>query len=182
MIELAHITKCYGGRAVLEDVSLRLEAGITCLMGPSGAGKTTLLRILLGLTAPDAGAVTGIAPGEAAVMFQEDRLLPWLSVRENVSKLTPCANPDGLLRSLGLDPEAEVGTLSGGMARRVALARALCYPSKLRVLDEPFQGMDVALKQRLYPLLRRAAEDKPVLFVSHDPDEAKALADRIIHL
>lgn len=182
MIKLNHITKRFGDKLILDDLSLTLpERGILCLMGPSGCGKTTLLRILLGLELPDSGQVIGLQHGEAAVVFQEDRLLPWFSVLDNLTKSTGCTAETAaqLLDSVGLSAEynARPDELSGGMQRRVALARALAYRSKCLVFDEPLKGLDPALKEQLYPLIRNAAADKPLIMVTHNRTEADALAD-----
>jgi len=185
MIQLEHISKHFDDKLILQDFSLTLpESGILCLMGPSGCGKTTLLRILLGLEQPDTGCVHGLQRGEAAVLFQEDRLLPWLTILDNLTKVTNCSRETAiqLLSTVELDAEANAlpDELSGGMRRRVALARALAYPAKLLVFDEPFKGLDDALKQRLYPIIRSASKEKPLVFVTHDPTEAAALADQIL--
>lgn len=185
MVKLEHITKAFNGKLVLQNLSLELpERGICCLMGPSGCGKTTLLRILLGLEKPDQGQVTGLARSEASVLFQEDRLLPWLTVRDNLTQTANCSAEIALhlLEAVELAAEADAlpEQLSGGMRRRVALTRALAYPAKLMVFDEPFKGLDEALKQRLYPLVRASAARTPLLFVTHDLAEAEALADRIL--
>lgn len=187
MIKLTHLTLRFEDKLVLDDFSLTLpERGIWCLMGPSGCGKTTLLRTLLGLETPESGAVTGITRGEAAVLFQEDRLLPWLSLRRNLTEVTGCSDEEAAAWLAAVELDAELDALpeqlSGGMRRRVALARALAYPARLLIFDEPFQGMDDALKTRLYPLLRQAAATKPMLLVTHDPEEAAALADQTLLL
>lgn len=184
MIHLKHITKQYGDKVILQNVSLSLpETGVLCLMGPSGCGKTTLLRILLGLDSAS-GEILGLSSGSAAVLFQEDRLLPWFTVCENLTRVTNCsfATAQQLLEAVGLTAETNhyPAHLSGGMQRRVALARALAYPSQLLVLDEPFQGMDAALRQQLYPFIHTAAQTKPVLLVTHDHTDAEALADQIL--
>ena len=187
MIQLQEFSLAYGKRQVLDHFSLTLpSAGILCLMGPSGCGKTTLLRVLLGLESPQGGRVTGLRRGEAAVLFQEDRLLPWLNIIDNLTAVTGCtpAQAQDMLSALGLaDCAAQMPeALSGGMRRRAALARAFLYPARLLVFDEPLKGLDHALKQSLYPLIRAAAANKPLLMVTHDPEEAAALADQTLLL
>ena len=187
MIQLQEVSLAYGDRQVLDRFTLTLpEQGILCLMGPSGCGKTTLLRVLLGLEPPQGGRVTGLRRGEAAVLFQEDRLLPWLNITENLTAVTGCSTvqAEETLAALGLaDCMAQMpDELSGGMRRRAALARALVYPARLLVFDEPLKGLDAALKASLYPLIRAAAAEKPLLMVTHDPEEAAALADRTLQL
>lgn len=183
MIELKGISLLLGDCRVLEHCTETLPArGVVCLFGPSGCGKTSFARVLTGLQKPDSGRVSGIRPGEASVVFQEHRLLPWLTVRENVAAVLPKGgDPLRWLRIVGLEQAADLlpKALSGGMQRRAALARALAYGGKLLVLDEPFQGLDLAAKQEIYPHIRTAAATKPVLLITHDPEEAAALADEI---
>ena len=185
MIRLDDVSVRFGEKRVLERVSLTLpETGVVTLSGPSGCGKTTLARVLAGLIRPDGGSVSGIVCGQAAFMFQEDRLLPWLSALENVAAVCPKETALRALSAVGLEAEADTlpERLSGGMRRRVALARALAYPSDLLILDEPFTGVDDALRERLYPLIRASAKAKPVLLITHHPGEIAALSDRTLTL
>jgi NitT/TauT family transport system ATP-binding protein len=169
---------------VLRDVTFTAGTGITCVMAPSGGGKTTLLRILLGLERPDSGTYGGIA--RWAAVFQEDRLLPHLDAMANLrfalgSDLDP-ARAAALLEALGLD-DAEgkpVRDYSGGMRRRLALARALLAPADALALDEPFTGLDRENRDRCLDHVRRLAAEKPVLLVTHDP--ADAAGARVIRL
>lgn len=187
MIKLENIALRYGDKTVLDRFSLTLpEAGITCLLGPSGCGKTTLARVLAGLQRPDSGEVSGILPGETAFLFQEDRLLPWCTALENVQAVLPKARRSQArdwLEAVELEESLNAlpASLSGGMQRRVALARALAYGGRLLILDEPFKGLDQALARRLYPLVQKAAEVRPVLVITHDPEEAQALG-RVLRL
>ena len=187
MVTLSHLTLRYGGKLVLDDLSLTLpEQGILCLMGPSGCGKTTLLRVLLGLERPQHGSVSGLSRGEAAVLFQEDRLLPWLSLQRNLTAVTGCSDEEAAAMLAAMELGDELDTypdqLSGGMRRRAALARALVYPARLLVFDEPFKGMDEALKARLYSIVRQAAQTRPLLMVTHDPAEPAALGAQTLRL
>ncbi|SMC55289.1 ABC transporter ATP-binding protein [Papillibacter cinnamivorans] len=184
MIEFRNVSVSFGDKPVLSDFTLRLpEEGITCLKGPSGCGKTTLLRVLVGLQEPDAGKVEGVAPGDCAVVFQEDRLLPWKTALQNLTILPGLEEKEALewLRRVELGNEAGryPAELSGGMRRRVALVRALAYGGRLLVLDEPFLGMDEELKKRLYPLIRNAGV--PVILVTHEEEDIRLLADRVYH-
>lgn len=176
----------YGAQAVFEDFTLALETGqATCLMGRSGCGKTSLLRLLMGLEAPSAGRVHSLRPLSA--VFQEDRLLPWLDAPGN---LRLCAGRAGtgrasdLLEGLGLQEALDkpVSAFSGGMKRRLALARALLVPFDLLLLDEPFTGLDEATRARAAALIRQFTRGKTVLMASHDPEEARLLGARVIHL
>ena len=182
------LTKRYGGEAVLNGVSFVLHEGITCLMAPSGAGKTTLLRILLGLERADGGRVTGLAGHRVSAVFQESRLLPGLDAEGNL-RFALGAEYDRvsaaeMLRELGL---SDVGTkpvrdYSGGMQRRLALARALLAPWELLLLDEPFAGLDRASRDRAAGCVRRCAAGKTVLAVTHDETDAIALGAGVLRL
>ena len=193
MLSVERLHKRYAGLKVMENFSLELEEGrVHCLFGPSGCGKTTLLRILAGLVSPDAGSIR--MPQEElsfAVVFQEDRLLPWLTVRDNIAyavesrlgrsaalmEADRCGECVGLGDFLGALPNQ----LSGGMQRRVAIARALVCQAELLLLDEPFKGLDYALRQELMGVVREECRRKgqTVLLVTHDPEEAYCLADRV---
>lgn len=184
-MELKHITLRYGDKTVLEDFSLTLpEKGILCLSGPSGCGKTTLLRVLCGLETPESGTVVGAV--KTAAVFQEDRLLPWFTVEKNLTAVAGMSREAALewLRRMGLEQEggSKPDDLSGGMRRRVAIARALGAESGLLLLDEPFTGLDAAVRERIYPFIRSAAEQKPVILVTHHPEEAELLGARILRL
>ena len=182
------LTKRYGGEAVLKGVSFVLHEGITCLMAPSGAGKTTLLRILLGLERADGGRVTGLAGHRVSAVFQESRLLPGLDAEGNLRFALGAeydrASAAEMLRELGL---SDVGTkpvrdYSGGMQRRLALARALLAPWELLLLDEPFAGLDRAGRDRAAECVRRYAAGKTVLAVTHDETDAIALGAGVLRL
>ncbi|MER1985774.1 MAG: ATP-binding cassette domain-containing protein [Solibacillus sp.] len=148
--KISGVSKQFNGQPVLRAVDLQLEDnGIYCLMGPSGMGKTTLLRILLDLESKDAGTIKGIKPGEIAAMFQENRLCEELTSIENVMLVIPKkASHADIRKNLELILPAEyleqpVSELSGGMKRRVALARAMNYPSKMIIMDEPLRRKSV---------------------------------------
>jgi len=178
-----HISKYYKEVPVLSDFSLVLpEQGIIGLSGPSGCGKTTFLHMMAGLIIPDSGSIQGIEGKRTGVVFQEDRLLPWLTAQENIDLIVK-NNTLTLqwLHRIQLSDKADSypSQLSGGMKRRIALARALAYDCDLLLLDEPFQGLDDALKETMYELVRSAALTKPVIMVSHDILELTELADQI---
>ena len=186
-MEVKNLCKAYHGRPVLQNVSFAAGVGITALWAPSGAGKTTLLRLLLGLEKPDSGQLVGTDIRWSAV-FQEDRLLEGLDAGGNLRFVLGAAYDakaaEAMLEELSL---ANVGTKpvrdwSGGMKRRLALARALLVPSDAVALDEPFTGLDEDNRRRAVGAIRRAAETKPVLLVTHDRDDLAALDARIIHL
>jgi len=182
---LKHVSVSFAEKKVLDGFSLKLpERGIIALTGPSGCGKTTLARVLCGLQKPDSGKVEGLEKGSVSVMFQEDRLLPWRSALENLKLVTDEVDALHWLERMGLAAEAQAmpQTLSGGMRRRVALARALAFEGALLILDEPFKGLDPELKQGLYPIIREQAQRRTVLLISHDPEEVQALADQQLML
>ena len=170
-IRVEGLCKSYGGKSVLTNLSAVFREGITCIAAPSGTGKTTLLRLLLGLERPDGGVITG-ADCRWAAVFQEDRLLEHLSAAGNLRfALGELPGEAGeLLAQLGLDlsDPKPVQAWSGGMKRRLALARALLAPSDALALDEPFTGLDEENRARCLELIRRAGAAKPVLLATHD--------------
>jgi ABC-type nitrate/sulfonate/bicarbonate transport system ATPase subunit len=179
-----------GSLQVLGELAFSLHAGgVAALVGPSGCGKTTLLRIIAGLERDFEGEVTLPAHGTLGMVFQEPRLLPWRTVEQNVRLAAPLAtdaNVDTLFRTLGLAAHRDhyPGELSLGLARRVALARAFAVEPDLLLLDEPFVSLDDALAARLREELAGLVNSRHVttLLVTHDVDEAIALADRLLLL
>lgn len=182
------------GRA-LGPVSLAIGAGETvALVGPSGCGKSTALRLLAGLEAPTRGAVTRAAGrGETAVVFQAPTLAPWLSARANVAlplelsgtpKTQAHEQADAALARVGLSGAAAArpAQLSGGMAMRVSLARALVTEPKLLLLDEPFAALDEITRRVLADdvLSLWAASRPAIVFVTHNVEEAVYMASRVV--
>ena len=187
-IVLDNVYKSFGENDVLCGFSAHFPAGrAVCLMGPSGAGKTTLVNLLLGLLKPDAGALRGL-PARCSAVFQENRLCEDFSAAANVrfavGRRLPTGEPERCLRALGLDaaPDAPVRAYSGGMKRRVALARALLAPGGLLVLDEPFKGLDAATRGRAAAVVLRYAAGRTIVLVSHDPEEAALLGAAVIRV
>jgi sulfonate transport system ATP-binding protein len=192
--ELRHVNKWYGDHHVLTDVSMRIARGeIVALIGRSGSGKSTVLRVLAGLSTDHTGdrAVTG----PPALAFQEPRLFPWRDVRTNVvfgltrirlPKAQAHERADRALADVGLADRADVWplTLSGGQAQRVSLARALVAEPELLLLDEPFGALDALTRLSMRRLLLDLWREHGfgVLLVTHDVDEAVALADRVLVL
>jgi NitT/TauT family transport system ATP-binding protein len=198
-IDLDGVSHAYGDLAVLDDVALRVEAGeLVAILGPSGCGKSTLLRLLAGLEAPTAGtvvvdgdAVSGPSP-ERALVFQDPTLFPWRTVWQNVA-IGPQARGrlaqereriDEAITLVGLDGFAHVRPqqLSGGMAQRAALARALVNRPSLLLLDEPLGRLDALTRLSMQRELLRLWQDGgfTALLVTHDVDEALVLADRVV--
>lgn len=185
MLELKDVSLSFGALEVLRGASLTLGQGERiAITGPSGCGKTSLLHVIAGLLHPDSGLVRNRAARTACV-FQEPRLLPWLSAEENVSIVIPHGTQGQdalmLLKKLGLADSAEKHPceLSGGMQQRAALARALAYAPDLLLLDEPFRALDAASKALAIDAVNERA-DCAVILVTHSPEEADALGCRII--
>lgn len=183
-IELKNISKAFDGKPVLQNFSLSLPAGNrTCIMGPSGCGKTTLLNILTGFVKQDTGTVEN-RPDRISMVFQESRLCEDFSALENVRMvaLDKTEQAKDLLARMGLadDMHKKVSALSGGMKRRVSIARALLYDAPLLVMDEPFKGLDENTKETVMQLVHAETEGKTVLFITHDEAEAQHFADHVI--
>ena len=187
-LQVHNLCKSYGGETVLRDVTFTAGPGVTCLMAPSGTGKTTLLRILLGLETADSGTVRLPANCRWAAVFQEDRLLEQLDAMGNLrfvlGKDFREAAAAALLAELGLGDVGgkPVRDFSGGMKRRLALARALLAPSDILALDEPFAGLDGENRARALACVRRAAAEKPALLVTHDEADAVDLDAVLLRL
>ena len=185
MITIQNLNLSFGEKTVLRDFSLDVPAqGITALSGPSGCGKTTLLRCIAGLQKPDSGQIRGIRPEETAILFQENRLLPWRTVREHLTDVLPPhrrEETDFFLSLVDLKQDAHrfPRELSGGMQRRLALVRCLALDAKLYLLDEPFTGVDLERVHRLMTYLKQRTV--PVLLSTHEPEVWK-LAHRVITL
>lgn len=182
-VKAEHLTLRYQDQTVLSDLTMALpDEGITLLAGPSGVGKTTLLRVFAGLLSPDKGTVT--VPGRPVMLFQEDRLFPRCTVRKQVEAVLPGERREEALRWLELVELSEAadklpGELSGGMARRAALARALAVEGEVWLLDEPFAGVD---PQRAERILKRLKElDRPILLTGHAPG-LEMWCDRVVAL
>lgn len=169
-IRVEGLRKSYDGRPVLTGLTAVFRPGITCVAAPSGAGKTTLLRLLLGLERPDGGRILG-ADCRWSAVFQEDRLLEDLPAAGNLRFALGRVpgEAEALLARLGLDlPDPKpVRDWSGGMRRRLALARALLAPSDALALDEPFTGLDGENRARCLALIREKGAGKPVLLATH---------------
>ena len=189
MITFENVTKKYGDKAVLDNLSFELpDAGFVAISGRSGIGKTTMLNIILGLEKADSGRVEwhgGVRPAISCV-FQEDRLLERESALENVLfvlKERDEKRASDILAELGLGDELNTRAkdLSGGMARRVAIARALAFPAELYIMDEPIKGLDAETRQQTIDTIRKWTEGKLLIMVTHNPEDAQG-ADMILEM
>lgn len=185
-----HVSKLFDGKAVLSDFSETFSSGITCILGGSGSGKTTLLRLAAGLLRPDAGTVRRAETERLAFVFQENRLAEAFTVYRNLKLVLPRGALDkqaavqmlahvGLSKSVLLQP---VSSLSGGMKRRVSVLRALLCDSPYVFLDEPTSGLDEETKRLTADFICERSRAKTVLWVTHDEEEARRVADRVVKL
>jgi len=178
MMEAIRVSKSFDGKSVIQDYSFYLEDGVHyALMGPSGCGKTTLLNLLMGLMKPDSGSIRTKEGLRISAVFQEDRLLRQMTAAANNELVNPSAHDraETLLLELGITPESlpqPVSTYSGGMKRRVALARALLADFDVLFLDEPYKGLDEETRDRVMKIVARYTEGKTVVLVTHDSQEA----------
>jgi sulfonate transport system ATP-binding protein len=195
-LHIAGLSKSYAGKGVLGPIDLDLAPGtITVVIGRSGCGKTTFLRCLGGLETPSAGVIRigdGIVrPRDIGYVFQEPRLMPWLSVSRNVgfglTDRAPAARQSAVREALALVGLPEAGALlpkqlSGGMAQRVALARALAPAPALLLLDEPFSALDPFTREQMQAHLLHLHRhyDTTMVLITHDMDEALTLGHRIL--
>jgi len=188
--QVRDLIRRYTLKGVLNGIDLDIAPGeFVALLGPSGSGKSTLLRALASLDHEAEGSGTFHVPERTSVIFQDARLLPWMTILDNVT-----LGLDGRAADKGTAMLAEVGLagretawpheLSGGEQQRVALARALVREPELLLADEPFGALDALTRSRMHALLRRLSQvyDPAILLVTHDIDEAILLADRIVML
>lgn len=189
------MAKSYGPLRVLGGISLAVERDtIVAVMGPSACGKTTLLSLLAGLQEPDAGAIEGLERKTISYVFQEPRLLDWLTAEENIALVLEDLFPPAEVRRRVEEQLRWMGLLayrrfyprrlSGGQRQRVAIARALAYPSRILLMDEPFKSLDLGLKLDLIKsfLASWALAPRTVVCVTHEVKEALLLADKVIIL
>lgn len=204
-LEARNLRVAFNGNVVLNDVSLNVAPGeIVAVLGPSGSGKSTLLRVIAGLVSPATGAVviddvdvtsTPTHKRGVGLVFQNNQLFPHMNVEDNVgyglkiARVAASARRERvqmLLALVGMATHArrDPSTLSGGEAARIALARSLAPQPRVLLLDEPLAGLDHYLRYSLADELRRVIRESgtTAIVVTHDPDEAQRIADRVVHL
>ena len=182
---LSSVTKSFD-KKILNDFTIDFKEGkTTVLLGPSGCGKTTIVNLLLGLIKADKGEIIADRTAKISVVFQEDRLLENITVIQNLLAVNKDENVCiKILSSLGLGEAANKypKQLSGGMKRRVALARAITFNGDIFILDEPFKGIDIYLKQKTIEEIKRAINGKTCVIITHDIEEAVAIGDEVVIL
>ena len=186
MIELNNVSVNYGKTKVLKDFTMTVKKGEhIALMGPSGSGKTTVLKLIANRLKPNSGKAL-CHTSKIAYMFQEPRLVPWLTAVENVNLVlgdTPDTLPEAVkwLKRLGLEDSLHKypSELSGGMQQRTALARTLAYDAELLLLDEPLSALDEDMADYILLLIKEFAKDKTIILVTHNSKHAKQFADTI---
>ena len=184
MVKIHNLSFSYDEKIIFDGFSCDIDAPVTCIEAPSGAGKTTLLRLIAGLIRPDGGSIKKDA-SRISYMFQEDRLIPWLTAEENVAAvLQPSRRNEAKAilfeMELSEDTVSLPQSLSGGQRRRVALARALAYKGDLLLLDEPMKGLDPGLMDRIIP--RILSRNTQIIMTSHSREEAEKMGSRILTL
>jgi NitT/TauT family transport system ATP-binding protein len=186
------LTKKFGNLKVYNEFDLKIQENkITCILGPSGCGKTTLLKIISGIIPCDEGLLDDFSDIETSYLFQENSLLPWKNIGDNIGyvlkskfkkeKVEEIVDHYLDLVDLKEFKEYYPNEISGGMNQRVSIARAFAFPSKLLLMDEPFNGLDVKLKNDLMELFIDLwlKEKRTVIYITHDLEEALALGDEI---
>lgn len=189
MLDITNLRKEYKGLCVLQNFNLHVEKDeILAIVGPSGCGKSTLLNLIAGITKGYEGEISNRA-NKTGYVFQEDRILPWLTVYENIKivrKQEDERRIQELIRKMHLEGFEDYypGQLSGGMRQRCGIARAFYFGSELLLMDEPFKSLDCKLRLEMLQHLNDIWQDekKTVIFVTHDIEEALMIADRIVIL
>lgn len=202
MLQISHLSADYGGKPALADISLTLESGeLLVVLGPSGCGKTTLLNLIAGFVPYQHGSITlegqrVTGPGaERGVVFQNEGLLPWRNVQDNVALGLQLAGVDKaqrrqaaaqMLKKVGLEGAEKrfIWQLSGGQRQRVGIARALAANPQLLLLDEPFGALDAFTREQMQTLLLKLWHEtgKQVLLITHDIEEAIFMATELVLL
>ncbi len=191
MVELQNLSFAYAGQPVFTDLSMTFpDTGVVCLFGPSGCGKTTLLRLLAGLEKPQQGQIVGLEGKRIAMVFQDNRLLPWKTALDNIAVTLPDApevarqKAAAALAAVGLQEAAEKypAACSGGMQRRIAIARAMVAEPDVLLLDEPFAGLDAERRDDIARQLTERRDRQLIVLVTHDREEAQLMGAEILYL
>lgn len=183
MIKISNLNFSYENKQIYKDFNLNIEKGKTIVvLGESGSGKTTFLKILANLL-DCSGEILGINY-PVSVVFQNDRLIKNLTVKENLQIISKDCNAEKLLKEIGLEgyENEYIKNLSAGMKRRVAILRALIFNADIMLFDEPFINLDLKLKYGIMDKIKAEKGEKTLILVTHDIKEAVYLADRIIVL
>ncbi|MCY6484168.1 ABC transporter ATP-binding protein [Clostridium aestuarii] len=193
-VKLINVCKSFEGQKIFDNLNIEfMKNKISIILGPSGCGKTTLLNIISGIEKADTGKII-FSDNNISYIFQEDRLIPWLTAYENIAfvlksymekkEMDDIINKYLVMVKLKEHKDKLPAKLSGGMKRRVALARAFAHKNRLLLMDEPFKGLDFELKKSIIEeFLQIWSEDKrTVIIVTHDIEEAKLLGDKIYYL
>ena len=183
-LRIENLQKGFDGEEIIGDLNYSLEGDFfLTILGSSGSGKTTLLRIISGILKPERGTVE-VDSERLGFVFQDDRLIPWLTAAQNISIVSPESNPVEFLSFVGLKGQGDKypSQLSGGMRRRLNIARALAFNPDLILMDEPFGSLDVVIKDRLIDDIQKIWIDRKisVIMVTHDPSEAARLSTEIM--
>ena len=191
-LEISNLNKSYAEESIFKNFSLQLsDDKINCIIGPSGCGKTTFLNILAGLIEYESGSLNGISKNDISYIFQEDRLIEWLTVKENLQitlkkyfdKINLDNEIEKLLDIVGIKEVKDKypNELSGGMRQRVNIARAFGKPSKILLMDEPFKSLDYKLKYTIIDEFKNILNKNKrlVILVTHDLEEAVYFNGRI---
>ncbi len=186
MIKIKNISKKYDKENIIYDFSADFEEGISyCIMGSSGIGKTTLLNLISGILKTDSGNVTGLETMKKSFVFQENRLIPWLTAFENITYVTNDRTAaENALKKAGIFSSRDKlpAQLSGGMQRRLAIARAAAAQGDVFFIDEPLYGLDIKTEREILIYLKEIITGKTSFTVTHSPEDAYFLADKIIFL
>lgn len=191
-IEVKNLKKTFGEKVIFDNFNIKIkENRVNCILGKSGCGKSTFLNMLAQTVSKDLGTINGIDKKSISYIFQEDRLIEWLTVEENINMILKNRYAGEELKVIckkylsmvAMEKEFKnyPNRLSGGMRQRINIARAFAYPSNLILMDEPFKSLDIKNKLLIMENLKYILEKekRTVIFVTHDVDEALYLADII---